>query len=138
MRCCPDCLCLCIFAVIFDHEPSAEWGHVRQTHWAWRSVTPSRLRLNYSTFAVVYDSPTLIANPHVNILDELVAMPTEDPERFRALRLGVSRAAARMRYALQDCSADTPLCDAFAMLKEMVVARGQRLNSGGKHKRAMT
>ena len=116
-------------AVIFDHEPSAEWGKIRQTHWAWRSVNPRRLRLNYSEFAVVYDSPTILANPSHNILDDLADMPVKNPARFHALRLGVARVAARMRYAMTDCSTQTPLCDAFAVFKAIVVARGQRLAS---------
>ena len=103
---------------------------MQQTHWAWRNVNPSRLRLNYSEFAVVYDSPTLLANPSHNILDDLADMPTSDPARFHALRLGVARVAARMRYALTDCSPQTPLCDAFAMFKALVLARGNRLQSG--------
>ena len=79
---------------------------------------------------MVYDAPTLLANPSHNILDDLADMPTSDPARFHALRLGVARVAARMRYTLRDCSSlllGTPLCDAFAVFKAIVVARGNRL-----------
>ena len=59
------------------------------------------------------------------ILDELYKMPIAQPKRFKALRLGVSRAARHMHYSMTDCGARN--CDAFATFKAMVIAHGLKL-----------
>ena len=84
---------------------------------------------------MIYDAPSVLANASHNILDDLADMPKSDPARFQALRLGVARVAARMRYAVADCSPNTPLCDAFAVFKAMVVARGHALTSSASGQR---
>ena len=104
-----------------------------QTQWAWRDSTDrntTHFGLNYSKFSVVYDSRTVVEANKTDLVSELYNMPKQDPERFRALRLGVARAAAHMRYAMADCG--SPHCDAFESFKTLVVARGLELGEGKK------
>ena len=97
----------------------------QETHWAWRYAPHPRFRLNYSTFTVTYNAQDILRN-RTNILEELYSMPSREPERFRSLRLGVSRAAKRMHYGLTDCKREN--CDAFKIFKDIVIARARQLN----------
>ena len=98
----------------------------QKTHWAWRY---SPIGLNYTTFTVVYNARDILRE-RTNIINELYTMPTREPERFRSLRLGVSRAARHMYYAAKDCYRKHKIknCDAFDIFKSIVVARGLELN----------
>ena len=95
--------------------------------WAWRN-TPDGFRLNYSEFAVVVDAGLKMGlhgewvQPSFrSIIDQLRKMPESNRDRFRSLRRGVDRAAAWIRYAMQEC--DSPNCDAFAVFKDLVNSR---------------
>ena len=98
---------------------------MQETHWAWRYTAPSQLQLDYSSFTVVYDVRKIDKNNTQTILEELYNMPTLQPKRFQALRLGVARAAKHMYYAMTDCGLHN--CDAFETFKSMVIARGVEL-----------
>ena len=100
----------------------------QETHWAWRYSPDAELRLDYSDFTVSYDVRKIDMSNTTAILNELYQMPTTQPDRFRALRLGVSRVARHMYYSMTDCGERN--CDAFESFKDMVVARGLEL---GEH-----
>lgn len=109
--------------VIFDHEQggggwfgnetSRYFDGATDTVWPWRN-NPHPIGLEYSDFAVIFDFRDLKSNK-VDFLDVLLSMPTEDPQRFQELRMGLDRAAKWFHYQLKEC--DTPLCDGFAMLQ---------------------
>ena len=95
----------------------------KKTAWAWRN-TP-HLHLNYSHFAIVLDARHI--NPSSSLLTDLVAMPTAQPVRFKALREGVDRAAKWMRLGATDCEGtEGKMCDAFSVLKAFITQRGEK------------
>ena len=85
--------------------------------------------MDYKSFSIIY-SASYIMRKGINIVRLLHALPENNPGKFRALRLGVARAAARMRYAMADCG--SPDCDAFESFKAVVVARALELGEGKK------
>ena len=120
--------------VLFDFESdranstktpkTGAFGH--ETDWAWRNSP--HVHLNYSEFAIVLDAKQI--QPSSPLLTNLVAMPTAQSARFQALRKGVDRAAKWMRLGASDCKAtDGQSCDAFAVLKAIIKARGETFNA---------
>ena len=93
-------------------DGSNEHGEAVQTPWAWRDVGANAapnptgldgLFLNYSEFAVVVPLEPPGHLPPPALMKELMAMPTADPGRLRALRAGVDKVASLMRYAASEC-----------------------------------
>lgn len=117
-------LCGCI-PVIFDFEPDTP-EHREQFYrgpdatsgWAFRH-TPLPYRLDYETFAVVYNASDVITGK-INITKELLLMPRRQPARFRMLKDNLAHAARWFYYSPYDCG--TPLCDAFSAFQHVVSA----------------
>ena len=80
--------------------------------------------MDYSSFTVTYSGHSVMLY-RFNVLPDLYNMPVDEPDRFNALRRGVARAAAQMRYGMTDCG--SPHCDAFENFKDLVVKRAIKL-----------
>lgn len=101
----------------------------QKTAWAWRSLMPTNSTANsspfvdYNEFALVYDAKDFKAR-RSSILQELLDMPTREPERFLLLRQGLERVAPRMRYAGKSCG--TNCDDAFGTFVSVVMTQLER------------
>jgi hypothetical protein len=105
--------------VIFEPSTGAEFEKGSTTAWAWRqkpSALPDDLFLDYSSFTVTVavsgGTEPGGAEPPKGFLDELMSMPTSNPERFASLRKNLDAVAPLMAYSKTEC--DGSACeDAF-------------------------
>jgi hypothetical protein len=112
-----------------------------KTWWAWRDHG-----LRYEEFAVVVNASAVRRSPGTTavapsttaggggaLLQELAQMPTDDPARFLALRRGVDKVAALLRYSAADESESTtqgpPPQDAFQRFESIVREAAMLLHS---------
>lgn len=93
--------------VIFD-KGNKNFDTTLPTSWPYRSLEKSPLHaelpmLDYHDFAVVYDWPTTLERK-VDVIKELVDMPTNDPHRFESLRKNLDDVAPMFTYSAQKCN----------------------------------
>lgn len=104
--------------VIFDggHDDfSAE-----QTSWPFRRLGEEEGQaITYSNFTMKFEASEVKAGTSP-FLQVLLLMPSRNPERIRALREGVDRAAAYLRYSLDECGGVETDCDAFARFRHFL------------------
>ena len=108
--------------VIFD-KGNKNFDTTLPTSWPYRSLEKSPLHaelpmLDYHDFAVVYDWPTT-SERKVDVIKELVDMPTTDPHRFEILRKNLGAVASMFTYSAQQCNGQN--CqDAFSAVVQML------------------
>uniref|UniRef100_A0A7S1F945 Exostosin GT47 domain-containing protein n=1 Tax=Noctiluca scintillans TaxID=2966 RepID=A0A7S1F945_NOCSC len=102
----------------YDESTLTSWPWRQELNRAeWSSLTlPS---LDYESFAVVYNW-TQIAAEHRDVTQELIDMPTKDPQRFLSLRRSLDQARHLLMYRHGACHA--PCQDASTALWAVVNA----------------
>lgn len=86
--------------VIFDYQGDGNYSSTIKTDWPFR-MTAAPYQLDYTKFAVVYDAREVLRG-QVDVLRELMDMPSKQPQRFQSLRREAVIASKWLTYVFPE------------------------------------